>query len=347
MTPRTGAEQRTFSQLSSLDHFFDSCRAPAMGAYAMSCGPTTSLDIFSDRLDNQFDVDWPVFCALLPQLASADPQGTAQLLYEMAEGQIPKDVAKADMAIDRLWKEAKDAAFGWGNLPGNVVTSAEIGLRAAWKAQVRLALSGLASGRKLGSVKLSPHITLESFKIGKGGDLRKGAAIKVRIKGLPMTVMHALPAPVVMKAGGAFGSMRVSPANTRAMVSAGDAITNARSKSSTFLRIAGAKGVPGLLAFGPSAVIDLANSIEKSGDSSSVNWRGFAVRSASSQSGNAAGFAAGAIVTGVTGFFAGAVVAGSLPVLVIAFGFGLVVQAAWNYSGTQDKSAKWVEDRLK
>jgi hypothetical protein len=111
--------------------------------------------------------------------------------------------------------------------------------------------------------------------------------------------------------------------------------------------MAGAKGVPGLLAFGPSAVIDFANSIEKSGDSSSVNWRGFAVRSASSQSGNAAGFAAGAIFTGVTGFFAGAVVAGSLPVLVIAFGFGLVVQAAWNFAGNQDKAANWVEDRLK
>jgi hypothetical protein len=196
-------------------------------------------------------------------------------------------------------------------------------------------------------VKLTPHITLESFKIGKGGDLRKGAAIKVRIKGLPMTVMHALPAPVVMKAGGQFGSMRVSPANPRAMVSAGDAITNTRRQSSTFLRMAGAKGMPGILAFGPSAVIDLANSVEKSGDTSTVNWRGFAVRSASSQSGNAAGFAAGAIVTGVAGVFAGAVVAGSLPVLVIAFGSGLVVQAVWNSMGYQDEAAKWVEDRLK
>jgi hypothetical protein len=102
-----------------------------MGAYAMSCGPTSSLDIFSERLDNQFDVDWPVFCALLPQLASADPQGTAQLLIEMSGDQLPKDPAKADLLIDRLWKEAKDAAFGWGNLPGNVVSSAEIGLRAA------------------------------------------------------------------------------------------------------------------------------------------------------------------------------------------------------------------------
>lgn len=318
-----------------------------MGAYAMSCGPTSSLDIYSDRLDNHFDVDWPVFCALLPQLASSDPQGTAQLLFDMSEGQIPKDAAKADMAIERLWKEAKEAAFGWGNLPGNVVSSAEIALRAAWKAQVRLALSGLASGRKLGSVKLTPHITLESFKIGKGGDLRKGAAIKVRIKGLPMTVMHALPASVVMKAGGSFGSMRVSPANTRAMVSAGDVITSARSKSSTFLRMVGAKGVPGMLAFGPSAVIDLANSIEKSGDSSSVNWRGFAIRSAASQSGNAAGFAAGAFVTGAAGFFAGAVVAGSLPVLVIALGAGLAVQVVFNYMGYQDESAKWVEDKLK
>lgn len=340
MTPRTGAEQRTFSQLSSLDHFFDSCRAPAMGAYAMSCGPTSSLDIFSDRLDNQFDVDWPVFCALLPQLASADPQGTAQLLYEMAEGQIPKDVAKADMAIDRLWKEAKDAAFGWGNLPGNVVTSAEIGLRAAWKAQVRLALSGLASGRKLGSVKLTPHITLESFKIGKGGDLRKGAAIKVRIKGLPMTVMHALPAPVVMKAGGAFGSMRVSPANTRAMVSAGDAITNARSKSSTFLRMAGAKGVPGVLAFGPSAVIDLYESTSRSSTGGvSVDWRGFAIRSASSQSGNAVGFLAG----GAVGMAAGVVIAGALPVLILAFTGGLIAQVVWNYAGKQDDAQKLVE----
>ncbi|HEX5372165.1 MAG TPA: hypothetical protein VFW84_05465 [Aquabacterium sp.] len=308
----------------------------------MSNGPSSSFDMFATRIDDEYLLDYPVFCALLPQLATQDPQGTAQLVAEFMGDQLPKDAGKAEAAIDRFWTAAKDAAFGWGNLPGNVVTSAEMALRAAWKAQIRLILSGLAAGRVTGSVKLTPHIRLEPFRIGKGGDLRKGAAIKVRIQGLPVRVMQSLPSSVVMKAGGGFGSMRVSPANTRSVVAASDVLTNARRQSSTFLRAAGARGAPGVLAFGPSAVMDLYDNTSRTSDGVSVNWKGFAVSSAASQSGNAVGFAVGAGVAWGVGAVGAVALAGTLPVLIIGFGLGLAAQVAWNYYGADQASADWV-----
>lgn len=347
MAPRTGAEQCSFSQLNTLDRFFNSCRAPALGAYSMSCAPTSSLDVFGSRLDDEFILDWPVFLAVLPEMASKDPQGTAQMMVEVMGDQLPKDEAKANQVFERLWAEAKEATVGGGNVLGNTVTSAEIALRAAWKAQVRLAIRGLATGRTMRAVKLTPHITLEPFKIGKGGELRKGAAIKVRIRGLPMNVMHSLPAPVVMKAGGQFGTIRANPASVRSVISTADAITNARIQSSRFLRAAGAKGMPGVLAFGPSAILDLKDSTTWTENGASVNWKGFAVRSAASQSGNAVGMAAGFVVTAGVGMALGVVAAGSLPVLVVAFGVGLIAQVAWNYSGAQTETANWVEGLLK
>lgn len=346
MAPRTGAEQRTFAQLSRVDQFFQGCQAPGMGAYAMSSGPTSSFDMFVTRIDDEYLLDYPVFCALLPQLATQDPQGTAQLVAEFMGDQLPKDPGRAESAFERFWAAAKDAAFDWGNVPGNVVTSAEIALRAAWKVQIRLILSGLAAGRVIGSVKLTPHIRLEPFRIGKGGDLRKGAAIKVRIQGLPVRVMQSLPASMVMKAGGGFGSMRVSPANTRSVVAMGDVLTNARRQSSTFLRAAGARGAPGVLAFGPSAVMDLYDNTSRTNDGVSVNWKGFAVSSAASQSGNAVGMFAGALATGVAAGVGGVAIAGTLPVLVVAFGVGLIAQAAWNYSGMDKEASGWVKSLL-
>ncbi len=344
--PRTPAEQRTFAQIGSLDRFFTSANTAGQGSFNMACTPST-LDVFSTRLDGDYALDWPVLCALIPEMAAADPEGTALLLAEAMGSDLPTNPQQAEQVIDRLIREVRGATIGAGNLAGNLTTSAEIALRAAWKAQARLGFRALITGKATGSIKLSQYVTIESFRIGKGGDIRKGAAIKVRIRGMPTTMMHALPSPVVLKAGGQFGAMRVNPTNNRALVSAADIIVSTRRQSSTFLRMAGAKAVPGVLAFGPSAVIDLHDSTSWSDGRASVNWKGFAVKSAASQSGNAVGLAAGALVTAGAGLAFGVVVAGSLPVLVVAFGVGLVAQVAWNYFDQDKAASRWVENLVK
>lgn len=77
-----------------------------------------------------------------------------------------------------------------------------------------------------------------------------------------------------------------------------------------------------------------------------VNWNGFAVRSAESQSGNLVGVVAGA------GAAAGAVAVGVVaavgwPVVLVGLGAGVVAQVAWGYFGADKAAGRAVERALK
>ncbi|RZI79437.1 MAG: hypothetical protein EOP38_25380 [Rubrivivax sp.] len=106
---------------------------------------------------------------------------------------LPRDAASADGAFDRLWSATQDSLIGGGNIGGNVASGTEAILRAAWKRQAMNGFRSLTSGAKTGTIRLGPHISIEPRNIGKGGELRKGARLMVRIRGLPMTVVHNLP----------------------------------------------------------------------------------------------------------------------------------------------------------
>ena len=131
------------------------------------------------------------------------------------------------------------------------------------------------------------------------------------------------------------------------MVDSADATAQARLRSHRALhgpstrvgRIVGG----GVLAFGPTAVVDAINSASWSGDGSfSFDWHGFAVRSTRSQTGNVAGILGGAVLA-LAIFGTGAI---GWPVVLVTLGGGILAQALWDWSGYDDGAAKYVDSVL-
>lgn len=75
--------------------------------------------------------------------------------------------------------------------------------------------------------------------------------------------------------------------------------------------------------------------------------RKFLVDEARSQSGNALGFAAGAIVTGAVAILAGPAVAASAVVVGSALLAGVAVQIVWNLAGGADAADAFASGALK
>lgn len=336
-TPSTAAEKQTFAQCSALDRLFASPVSNGTIAYGMSCQVST-IDAFSSVLNEDFELDRPMALALAAQLVSTQPEQAVLLLAAT----VPPDKRPTD---DRFVEALGDTLIGGGNLPGNVAGSTEAALRAHWKKGALKAFKSLTSGAQTSTIRLGPHITIEPRNIGKGGDLRKGARLMVRVRGLPMTVVHSLPSPLISKAGGQFGAVRVGARDLQRMTQVGDALADARVKSVGALKFASGRFGGGVLAFGPSAAIDLYHSANWNDGSMSMDWRGFGVRSAKSQSGNLVGFAAGA------GAAAGAVALGLVaavgwPVVLVGLGAGLVAQVAWSSAGFDEDMENLAKSKL-
>lgn len=99
----------------------------------------------------------------------------------------------------------------------------------------------------------------------------------------------------------------------------------------------------GVLAFAPSALVDLRNAMGTDASGRTVfDGHKFLVDSAKSQSGNAVGFATGYIIT----LAIGGAAAVSAPVIVGALAAGIVVQVLWNTSGMADRSGRAVQRAL-
>lgn len=170
--------------------------------------PTSYLDMYSTTLDQEFGLDIPVLAALLPQLAQTDADGTALLLAATFPPAQSLPPAAADRWFDKMLNSLQDALVSGGNISGNLSASVEAGLRAAWRRQAAAGFKPLLSG-ELPSIRISPHITITAWKIGKGGELRKGAKLVVHVKGLPTTVLQALEQPFVVKPNGAAAAIRI------------------------------------------------------------------------------------------------------------------------------------------
>ena len=218
-------------------------------------------------------------------------------------------------------------------------TGTEAVLRAAWHRQATTGFKALLDG-ELPVIRISPHITVVASRIGKGGELRKGARLVVRVKGLPTTVLQALEQPFSIKPGGITATLRIGARDAKRMEQAASSVAAARIQSSRLLRYAN-YGKGSLLGFGPSAAIDLYDSYTKpSGAGFATD---LAVRSAKSQSGNALGFGGGLAAQGLAFFAFGA---GGGPVILIGLGVGIVAQAAWGYFGGDDAAAETVKGWL-
>jgi hypothetical protein len=77
-----------------------------------------------------------------------------------------------------------------------------------------------------------------------------------------------------------------------------------------------------------------------------VNWRGFAVRCAKSQSSNLVGFGVG-MAAGSGAVALGVVAAVGWPVVLVGLGVGLVAQVGWGYFGADEAVARQAEKALR
>lgn len=329
-----------------MDRLFMSPLASGVGAFNMACEVST-LDAFPSTLNGEFELDRPMLMALASNLAKTDPNSAALLLAaSMPPAAVPQNGEAADSAFDRLLASSKDSLIGGGNIGGNLASGTEAVLRAAWKRQAMAGFKSLTSGARTGTIRLGPHISIEPRNIGKGGELRKGARLMVKVRGLPMTVVHSLPSPILSKAGGQFGGMRVGATDLRRMHQSAAALADARLQSVRLLRGASSKFGGGVLAFGPSAAIDFYDSAQWSDGSLAVNWKGFAVRSAKSQSGNLVGVGVG-MGAAAAAVAVGVVAAVGWPVVLVGLGAGLVAQVAWGYFGADEAVAQQAERALR
>ncbi len=168
----------------------------------MACEVST-LDAFFSTLNGDFDLDSPMLKALFGQIAEAQPdQATLLMAATLPPASLPRTTAEADSAFNRLMASTGDGLFGVGNIGGNIAGATEAVLRAAWRRQALAGFRSLTSGATTGTIRLGPHISIEPRNIGAGGALRKGGRLMVKIRNLPMTVVHSLPAPIVSKAVG-------------------------------------------------------------------------------------------------------------------------------------------------
>lgn len=334
--PRTAAEKRTFADACLFNDLFMPPAGGAIGQPQLECA-APRLDVYDTTLDQEFELDRPVIAALLPQIAQHDPEGAAALLGAANPPPRALSAAEADVWLDKTLAALGDSITGGGNWPGNLAAGVETALREAWRRQARDGFSKLLQGG-VGSVRLGQHVTVEARRIGKGGELRKGAKLIVKVRGLPMRVVRQLPAAFVPKAGARWGTMMVGARTVQQLEQAQVAVASARVQANPWMRALG-KGGGAMLAFGPSAGIDFYNAYTTKSGASAVA-KDMAVRSAKSQIGNALGWGLGLTAVALVG-------AAGAPAVVLALGVGIVVQTAWNVAGGGEWAGAAVEDWLK
>lgn len=165
--PRTDAEKRAFADACLFNDLLMPPGGGALGQPQFEC-LAPRLDVFDTTLDQEFELDRPVIAALLPQMAQHDPEGAAALLAAANPPPRPLSAAEADVWLDKTLAALGDSITGGGNWPGNLAAGVETALREAWRRQARDGFAKLLQGG-VGSVRLSPHVTVESRRIGKGG----------------------------------------------------------------------------------------------------------------------------------------------------------------------------------
>lgn len=357
MTPAEAWASRQCTVLDSL--FARPAAAFSRVPFGEACNAVDTLDAFDTAFSGAFELDEPLRKAWLRQLALTEPDAVVQLL---ALSDAPDPIGPAKPAqpgstpgglpggapgqaeLLRFLQELQEASADEGNLAGHAHATLDASLREAWRRQAQAGFQSLLSGQAP-SLRVGRHIVVEARKIGQGGMLRAGARLQVRITQLPMAVIQQLPSPVVLKSRGTVGTLRVGARDAAGLHSAAQTIAHARVQSSQLLRGLSSKAGVGVLAFGPSAAIDFYNSARWTDGGLEVNWKGFAVASAKSQTGNLAGLAGGVLAGGAAVGLAGISAVGA-PVILIGLAGGIVAQAVWGWLGADEAAARAVERQL-
>ena len=319
-------------------------------------------DVSQQTLDGDFELDESVVERLLwnsdmrplmrpsPPAASAGApeRGSSSVVKESL---FPPSPTAPVGSLARLGQELRGAVYG----PGNVLANSSAALAGALqgvheKHVARKLQEGLKSIRegRAQRVPLSPHMELYNSAQG-----RQAPRVRLRIRGVPLQIIRrAIPA-----IGGPVTQWRVNGPGTAATLK-GSTMTAQQIRNAAVM--AGEQHLPGLLrwtqgrvgtgvlAFAPSAALDLYNAIDTDLAGRPVNFNGrrFLVDSARSQSGNLVGLGGGMLAVAAVGFITAGAVAGA-PLVLIGLVGGVVLQVAWNSWGFADEAADLAQGALR
>ena len=299
------------------------------------------LNVQQQVFDGDFDLDEPLLQQLLQGTnsgwvtrAAAQPGPSAMERYLAAP-----PPAAGPFSAQRLREEVPSAVYG----PGNVLANSSAALSGAMRGvaehdiatRLREGVEALRSGRAQ-RVRLSPMMELYNTATA-----RRQPVVRLRVRGLPIAmVQQSIPA-----VGGPQSQWRPNPSQSASTLPARNmtaqqirnaAVLAADHGQPGWLRWTQGRVGSGVLAFAPSAALDIYNAtdVDLRTREFSFNGRQFLVDSARSQSGNLAGFAGGAVAVVV----AGSALAGA-PLLLFGLGAGIIVQVVWNWSGRADAAA--------
>lgn len=315
------------------------------------------LHVQQQVIDGDFGLDDPLLQQLLqgansgPVMRAASPPRSMRSSSPAGPSAMERYLASPPSAgspfsAHRLREEVPGAVYGPGNLLGNSSAALSGAMRGMAERDLatglREGIEAIRSGQAQ-RVRLSPLMELYNT-----ASARRQPVVRLRVRGLPITVVQqSIPA-----ASGPQSQWRPNPSQNASTLPARNmtaqqirnaAVLAADHGQPGWLRWTQGRVGGGVLAFAPSAALDIYNATEVDlhAREFSFNGRQFLVDSARSQSGNLAGFAGGAMAVVV----AGGALAGA-PLLLFGLGVGIIVQVVWNWSGRADAAAAAMERAL-
>lgn len=203
----------------------------------------------------------------------------------------------------------------------------------------------VAAGAK--RVVINEFMELYNANTGKGRP-----RIRLRIRGMKVTMLEPIAAEDAWRAGqkGAVMSARWAGIEARAAAVGGVAARARWGAGLGKLAWTTTKVGGGVLAFAPTAAIDaykdLHYSVDSHGRRQLTGVHNFLVHEAANQSGNAVGFGT-TIAVGIAAGALGVTAVAGAPIVLVAFGAGLVAMTVFNYFGVNTKIGDATDHFLK
>lgn len=312
-------------------------------------------DVSIETIDGDFELDAPLLRRLFdpeatsgPSLRAAPPMAgglSTPAGPSALEPYLFPPLATAALGSSaRYAEEVPGAVYGPGNLLSNVGSATAGALQGMGeRAGARTLQQGVQAimSRAAQRVVVAPGMALYN-----AAQPHQTPRVRLRVRGLPIAQVRAmvpgLGGPVTqwrVNGPGTGASLRVRGMTAQQLRQT--AILAGQERLPAGVRWASGRVGGGILTFGPTAALDFYSAIETDlqTGSRSFNVQAFAVAEARNQSGNAVGFGAGMLVTGVAVVVGGAATAASAPVVLLALGVGLIAQVVWNAAGGAD----WAE----
>ena len=108
-TPYSVAEQSNFDNAGFFRDFRQPASVPAWQRGASTTGAQPYLEVFGSTLDQDFELDTPVALALIPQLASTDPDAALALMTVLMP---PRQSLPPDEYFNKMLAALKDSTVG-------------------------------------------------------------------------------------------------------------------------------------------------------------------------------------------------------------------------------------------